>query len=668
MTKSWTIDALLEKVDSGHVSPWWLRDVLDHFDGDRPELERRIVLRFHEQTEERKRLYLGLVLLHIGHPSGAAELLRGLRHSDDQQRTLALDQFRIFRPADLGHADKLGRLPMTIEELYAAIAPLLQVPTSPHGQIALQFALGPAFEIALQDTRGLLSHGELTVREKVAHSYLRRGRDDGALEVLAAQLLEPVASQQEQSEHWRRSRLNESGYALAACAANRHDRALAARAGVLALQVFQEALRQVPASLRFGYVVTEASFILRSDRQWLFEDPVLDAIAAAPPPDAEQELLTALENPDVPARLRSHVLLRYFDLTGKTPACTSQLLHALVSQPGRSDPSSKLLSRVHERGLLVLETLLLAVRNPAWRYEALRLMGNRPPSTDDLIIVQSLTETLAISSDVSANTQVSWEQLKGIVTTLGQMPTTSADNERITRALLPALAAAERDQTRPWVTQDIRGCLAIFGHAASIVRDDLPPWDAVVVRWRTDGLHAADIAAILQQADLSRGIAPDNLAKLDGWIAQPFAVRSQAYQILDVLFGFERRIAFGAIRDPGDVPAHHELLQQLLAKSVPPVSIEAAQQDISGDHWTVSFQHQGHTREFTARQRGSLMDVNAVIKAVDELMASLGRTDRAFQFAVLPDGNGEWGFFIVADAARFAEVAARLSLRLVVQG
>jgi hypothetical protein len=97
---------------------------------------------------------------------------------------------------------------------------------------------------------------------------------------------------------------------------------------------------------------------------------------------------------------------------------------------------------------------------------------------------------------------------------------------------------------------------------------------------------------------------------------------------------------------------------------VPPVCIEAAQQDLCKNHWTVSFQLQGHTRGFTAKENGSSIDVKAVMQALDDLMVSLGRTDRAFQFARPPDWNGEFAFFIVADATRFAEVAARLSLPL----
>jgi phosphoribosylformylglycinamidine (FGAM) synthase-like amidotransferase family enzyme len=136
------------------------------------------------------------------------------------------------------------------------------------------------------------------------------------------------------------------------------------------------------------------------------------------------------------------------------------------------------------------------------------------------------------------------------------------------------------------------------------------------------------------------------------------------------------------------------LFQELLAKASPPVGIEAVSQSWHADlveinkpvtitvnlgggksatidamrvhkdqgSGLVRFSHAGRQHGFMYSEKGSWMDVDAVVNAVDRFMADLNRPERVFQFATPRGESGEHRAFVVADARRFPQAAERLAL------
>ena len=234
----------------------------------------------------------------------------------------------------------------------------------------------------------------------------------------------------------------------------------------------------------------------------------------------------------------------------------------------------------------------------------------------------------------------------------------------------------------------------------------LHPTDRLVYGWIEQGLRAADIAGILREAGVIEAVADADLARLDGWIANPLTAYSNFDTIVHALFDHDSRVVQAFVRDPGFELHHDELLAQLLASAAPPIAIEEASQSSSpsdklvdvtagtvltmqvGDGSTrtftvgddpqplqegarvyqhdgrciVRFRHAGKSHGFFVESQGTWMDVAAVLRGVDAFMADLGRPDRAYQFAVTRGENGEWPLFLVADPARFEPTAERLGL------
>jgi hypothetical protein len=148
-------------------------------------------------------------------------------------------------------------------------------------------------------------------------------------------------------------------------------------------------------------------------------------------------------------------------------------------------------------------------------------------------------------------------------------------------------------------------------------------------------------------------------------MADPAGALGEATGIIGALFG-DRLVSYD-LRDDGAAPAHDTLFGGLVASVLPQARLarlSQARQSGGDAAWRVEYTFEDTAGSFQARPKGALMDVDAVMGAVDELLVRIGRPERVYRLAPGRHNNGEAGTFVVADGVRFPEIAWRLRMPL----
>jgi hypothetical protein len=278
-------------------------------------------------------------------------------------------------------------------------------------------------------------------------------------------------------------------------------------------------------------------------------------------------------------------------------------------------------------------------------------------------------------------------------------------NWPVAPSLVAAAQAALPENSGTYAAESLAYLLVRSGACESDVLMHLHPWDSVIFRWRNEGLTAQGIATILRDAGLNERITTQDLASIDGWIAEPVSALDDEVEILYALFG-EPRIILMPVRDMGFEPDHHQLFEKLLTRAAPPVPVENVSQvwasrgltDVTDttvltvsagpgekpfrveeepqlsregvrifEHRArgiVRFTYERRQYQFQFSTNGTLMDVPAVLNAADRFLAGLNRPERVFEFRIPRGGTGDWSMFITAPEARFKDVAERLGVPL----
>lgn len=254
------------------------------------------------------------------------------------------------------------------------------------------------------------------------------------------------------------------------------------------------------------------------------------------------------------------------------------------------------------------------------------------------------------------------------------------------RAVLPEFADHDGGQALAYA-------LMRCGERDAEVIAALHPWDRLAFDWREHGLDGAAVDARVQAAGFD-ALAPAQRAAIDGWLADPAAVRDASSDVPQLLGD---RMVFGALRSNDYTPAHDELFAAFVGALRPPIDLSGVRQrqddgprwvdhgevptlrsdgqlgtplpvigPRDGARWIIEYELDGAPRSFEAAMAGGTwMDVDAVLAHVDALMAELGRPERAARFAVGRGASTEWGFFALHDAARFDALARELGWPLV---
>lgn len=641
--RGWTVEELLEK--SPHVQPRWMRAAVDHYYDSRPLLEQRMVEMMDAQTSEASRLHMGLVLFFLAHPRGREALMAGLRSEDSTLRKLVLDQFKELRSNDLGVGGVAGKLPATCEEVFAAIVPLLQDPTSYEGNIALGFSLEKSLlSLSHSYTLPLLRHDNQAVRDKVALAYLGYGRDDGAFDVLANDLFAPDISIEKQSRTWLERR-HKACTTLKTCAETTQDPDVKMRAGLLTLRVVEQTQRARRAQGRFPD--------WRDERLPL--EVLLQTIVLTRPAGAEEVLLhQAILRPEENLRLRSLALLSYVDLTGTVPSCAQSIIDAVVAQPD-AGPRDPRLEQFAARKMIGLPTLLAAARNPAWCYMAIKAIGTWPGGAEDGLKVEGLITALeALAARAPAKEDGLLEHVAAL---LRGLPRTSSHDRTIITALKNALAIAKQNTKRPWIAQGVLHQLVMFGEVSADAESNIEPWDATSAHWQRNDISWEEASPLLVEAG-----AADRACGTESRL-----------NVLDIMGGLlevlGNRFVVAGLEDEGyHFPRHEVLLEKMAAIVRPPVGTDAFSQ--TGE-WhgnsalcRVKFVYQDRVYGFEARPIGDWLDVWALVDGFNGFLRELGRPERIFRLADPAEWGGAWGIFICAHEERFTKANEHLRLPL----
>jgi hypothetical protein len=193
----------------------------------------------------------------------------------------------------------------------------------------------------------------------------------------------------------------------------------------------------------------------------------------------------------------------------------------------------------------------------------------------------------------------------------------------------------------------------------------LHPWEGLMFEWQQRRATAPRIALMLRDAGLDKPLTSTALECIDRWVADPAAALGEATGIIEALFG-DRLVSYD-LRDDGSAPAHDTLFGGLVASALPQARLarlSQARQRGADAAWRVEYTFADTVGSFEARPKGALMDVDAVMGAVDDLLARIGRPERVYRLAPGRGNNGEAGTFIVADSVRFPEIAWRLRMPL----
>jgi hypothetical protein len=674
----WTVQALLDKLPNVH--PFWIRDALPHFGGDRAELETRLLALRDQQQTELARTYMGLVLFFVGHPDGKQALTAALRSDAEKVRLLALDTFRVLRWDDVGSGTRPGKLGISDVEVFEALDWMLEDPTTPERMLGLEYAIKFAFEPARPMLVPLLRHPEAVVRDKVLETFLARGRDDGALKALEQELLGRRVEQRAADKAWREARLLDTMW-LFHGAKGARDPQFRERAGALALRVLRDALAANEPGARF-------------DRPagWLTGRTLVQIPVIAQTRGAAPVLASMVTHPRLAGTLRAQAALAYKELTGQAPeGARRAVLDAVEREP--CDQTDKLLERLYAADLLDVDAALAAVGS-SWSYQATPLLRKWRDARDNERIARGLVARLGL---LAQETGTGGAALAWAVEVLRAITHDSEIRGTAIAALRAALARAHERGDDPRAARKIARLLISLGDAGVGGLADLEPWDAAWAHWQAQRWTAADVAALLRSAGLVDAFHAAAVAGVDVAATRPDNV------LITLLDKGGKRYAFRSIRDDGFAPPHHELFAALVATLRPEVRIEAVSQQLDakmtelspseraqvftrtptgdvpiddaglknvpvysteGSVAVVTFIHANAVRRFVVRPEGTWMDVAGVLRGFDAFAESIGRPERAYYLETQSWASHEFGLFVCADPARFGPANEQLRLPL----
>jgi hypothetical protein len=212
----------------------------------------------------------------------------------------------------------------------------------------------------------------------------------------------------------------------------------------------------------------------------------------------------------------------------------------------------------------------------------------------------------------------------------------------------------------------IAWCLVRYGCRQKPTMAGLHPWEGLMFEWQQRRASAPRISLMLRDGGLEKPLKAAALEAIDGWIADPVTALGEASFIVDALFG-DRLVSYN-LHDDGGTPAHDQLFKALVASADPSATLVLPRQRLErgedGAIWCIEYTHDNVDYAFEAAAEGSVLDVDAVMAGVDDLLERLGRPERVYRLAPGRAGNGEMGVFIAVDATKFPEIAWRLRLPL----
>lgn len=207
--------------------------------------------------------------------------------------------------------------------------------------------------------------------------------------------------------------------------------------------------------------------------------------------------------------------------------------------------------------------------------------------------------------------------------------------------------------------------LAAYGCRQKPTLASLHPWERLMFEWQDRRGSAPRIALMLRQAGFDSPLSPATLESIDRWISNPPSALGEASTIVSALFG--RRLTLLDPAPDATEASFDELFVDLVA-AVPPPPLRMSTVRLrtgataAGPRWIVELEREGVVDVVPVPVEPGAMDEDGVATAVDTLLARLGRTERVFRLVPGRERGGDLLTMVLADTARFIQLANRLRL------
>jgi hypothetical protein len=247
--RPWSIDRVLKELDT--FQPSDLQSVLWALTPQRNMLAAALQACLPARTGK-ARVIAAALLLMLGDSAGREPFLQALGGPDGEARTLAISCLSYIYPSDIDLRGANGtNCPIGSGEVFAALERDLRAPWTGLSERILHIVCGKDYPQARAITLPLLSHADPALRRKIAESYLRSGRDEGAFAIVERTLRDAPPCHHHRDPGWHGFYQIKTLWYDIEKAARYGDGVLKAKAAALSMEFVAGALDAADRARRF---------------------------------------------------------------------------------------------------------------------------------------------------------------------------------------------------------------------------------------------------------------------------------------------------------------------------------------------------------------------------------------------------------------------------------
>lgn len=300
--RPWSVEQVLDKLDT--IQPSDLQHVLSALTPQRNALATALQACLPARTGK-ARVIAGVLLLMLGDSAGREPFLRALGGPDGETRTLAIGCLSYVYPSDIDLRGANGtNCPISSGEVFAALERDLHAPWTGLSERVLLIVSGKDYPQARAITLPLLSHADPALRQKIAESYLRAGRDEGAFAIVEQMLRDAPPYHHHRDPGWHGFYQIKTLWYDIEKAARQGDSALKAKAASLCMAFVAGALDVPDRVQRFDV------------NDGLVNAVIASKVIALSMPAGGKELLERVIGADLSPYQRGEALLAYSSAIG----------------------------------------------------------------------------------------------------------------------------------------------------------------------------------------------------------------------------------------------------------------------------------------------------------------------------------------------------------------
>jgi hypothetical protein len=313
--RPWSVERVRHEL--GHLQPLDVREILRALASQHGPLATDLRACLSAQTGK-ARVTASALLLMLGDRAGREVFLQALGGPDGVARNLAIGYLNhCICPSDIALRGASGtNCPISSGEVFAALERDLRAPWTGLSETVLRIVAFKDYPQARAITLPLLSHADPALRQQIAKSYLRAGRDEGAFAIVEQVLRAAPPYVHHRDPGWRGFHQIKTLWYSLEDAVRHGDSALKAKAASLSMEMIAGALAAPDRTHRFDLNDGLINTVLASK-----------AIALAMPAGGKELLERVIGAKDLNPYQRGEVLLVYSSAIGEAarPAIAAAL-------------------------------------------------------------------------------------------------------------------------------------------------------------------------------------------------------------------------------------------------------------------------------------------------------------------------------------------------------